>query len=370
MRNIFHYGGWMRNYGDMTIQFAMQEKLISQSHEPLNFIPIDLKIGHAISMDDVNYMNDFGHMLIVGGGGMIMRGDGFATESDWQFNISKECLRAIKIPIVIYGIGLNIFPYDNDGELNRFAIDHLLHTMDLATLVSVRNVGTKKFLRSLGVTKEITVIPDPAMFVSSCNVKLPVGDYEYLIGINWAGDRTLQRYKNIDEKEEIEKIADVCAKLLKLKGGGKVVWIPHVSKYDLFPTSHFKAILGKDFLNIVDCFPNMYPEQYFHVPQLAGIYDKMDIVLAMRGHGNIISFGQGTRCIAYGDHQKVKFFSEECGTYWLPNSCSDFALFGSMLNLSIDEDFDRIVHAKVGVLEQKIDDFNHNLLPHILGWES
>ena len=368
MRTIFHYGGWCRNYGDMAIQFAMQEKLIKFSEEPLNFIPIDLKLGHPLTMDDVDYMNGRGDLLIVGGGGMIMKGDGFDTESDWQFNISKECLHAIKIPIVIYGIGLNIFPYDNNGKLNKFAINHIKYTMDMASLISVRNGGTKNFLRDIGVSRHITVIPDPAMFVSSCNVKLPVNDDHYLIGINWAGDRTLERYENIDEMKQIEKITEVCKKILSLKGGGKVVWIPHVSKYDLFATSHFKSILGNDFLNIVDCFPMMYPEQYFHVPQLAGIYKKMDMVLAMRGHGNIISFGQGTRCIAYGDHQKVKFFSKEYDTYWLPSSCTEFALFASMLDLSLNGDFDRNTHAKVGILNQKIDDFNHEVLLQIKDW--
>ncbi len=39
----------------------------------------------------------------------------------------------------------------------------------------------------------------------------------------------------------------------------------------------------------------------------------MDVVLGMRGHANIIPFGQNTPFIGLGAHNKVKWFLEEVG---------------------------------------------------------
>ncbi len=360
MKTIFHYGGWSRNYGDMSIQHGMINKLMSISKYSLNFVPIDLKESNELSFEDVDYINQHGDALIVGGGGMIMRGDGIDTVSGWQFNISLDNLARLKIPLIIYGIGLNVFPYERD--LEEKALEHLYHTALKSNLFSVRNEGTKTFLRDIGIHSKIKIIPDPGMFIKPYDISLPFNKSDYLIGICWAGDRYIKRFKTVHVINEIEKISEVCKRILEVKGGGKVVWIPHVSIYDLQAAFSFREFLKDDFFDVSEHYPNMYPERYFYIQQLAGIYKRMNIVISLRGHGNIISFGQCTKCIAYGDHKKVQFFSEEVVTPYLKSSCTENELFEEMLKLSDDRLFDMTTRGKILDLNNYIMNFNQEIL--------
>lgn len=361
MKTIFHYNAASRNYGDMAVKHGIISSLISISKYPLNFISIDLKQSYELNTENIDYINQHGDAFIVGGGGLIMKGDGFDTISGWQFNISLDNLAKLKIPLIIYGIGLNVFPYD-ENPLEEKAKEHLNHTALKSNLFSVRNQGTKTFLRDIGIEKKIKVIPDPAMFINPYDVKLPFDKDEYLIGICWAGDRYSQRFKDVDIIDEIKKIAEACKCLLEVKGGGKVVWIPHVSRYDLYAALEFKQILGDNFFDISEYYPQMYPEKYFYVQQLAGIYKRMNMVISLRGHGNIISFGQRTRCIAYGDHKKVQFFSEEVLSPCVKSSCTQSDLFEAMLKLSNHLTFDMITRQKLLDLNNHIMTFNQKIL--------
>ena len=360
MKTVFHYNSTSRNYGDLAVTHGIRSSLSAISKESLNFISIDLKAGNPLTIDDIYYMNSFGHALIVGGGGLIMKGDGFDTESGWQFNIDIELLKRIQIPIIIYAIGLNNFP--NDVGLSEKAYDHLRETMRIAKLVSVRNSGTKEFLKGISVFKKIDVIPDPAMFVERFDLVLPFPNDEYLIGINWAGDRLSTRYKDDLKLDDISKIAKACKRFLEFKGGGKVVWIPHVSVYDMNESYIFRDILKDAFFDISELYPHMYPEQYFYVPQILGIYKRMNMVIAMRGHGNIFSFGQGTRCIAYGDHKKVEFFSREVNTPRLKTSCTEDELYNCMLNSDNNTEYVHIVKQRRSNLYQDLLNFNVRIL--------
>ncbi len=360
MKTIFHYNAASRNYGDMAVTHGIRSSLSAISKESLNFISIDLKAGNALTLDDITYMNSFGHALIVGGGGLIMKGDGFNTESGWQFNIDIELLKRIQIPIIIYAIGLNDFPYDSGFPEKVY--DHLRETIRIAKLVSVRNSGTRKFLKDIEVFKKIDVIPDPAMFVERFDLSLPFHNDDYLIGINWAGDRLSTRYKDDLKLDDISKIAKVCKRFLEFKGGGKVVWIPHVSAYDMNESYIFRDILKDVFFDISELYPYLYPEQYFYVPQILGIYKRMNMVIAMRGHGNIFSFGQDTRCIAYGDHKKVEFFSREVNTPCLKTSCTEYELYNSMVALENNKGYVNILKLRRKELYQDLLNFNVRIL--------
>ncbi len=361
MKTIFHYNAASRNYGDMAVTHGIRSSLSAISKESLNFISIDLKAGNALTLDDVKYMNMFGHALIIGGGGLIMRGDGFVTESGWQFNIDIEFLKYINIPIIIYAIGLNRFPYDDIG-LPEKAFDHLRMTMNKAKLISVRNSGTIKFLKDILVFKKIDIIPDPAMFVERFDLSLPFPNDDYLIGINWAGDRIKQRYQNMNKFDDLQKIAKACKRFLEFKDGGKVVWIPHVATYDLTDIFFFRDILKDAFFDISELYPHLYPEQYFYVPQILGIYKRMNMVIAMRGHGNIFSFGQLTRCIAYGDHKKVEFFSKEVNAPCLKTSCTEDDLYKKMTALDDDKEFVNKTKQRRSDLYQDLLNFNVRIL--------
>ncbi len=311
MRNIFHYGGWCRNYGDMAIQYSMMHWLRHESKKQINFIPIDLKQPSPITEEMVDVMNRSGNMLIVGGGGLVMKGDGFKTKSGWQFNITQKALKKLKIPLVVYGIGVNIFP--GEKNLSKTTWNHLKETRKRSILFSARDVASQRVLETHGV-KNVEVIPDPAMMCPFIGVNLPRERHTSYIGINWAGDRREKRFYSIGEEIRFaEKICEGLKELTVNHPKIKFLYIPHVHEYDTdyHVVSIFKDILGDRFSNLADVLPWLYPEQLMNVPAFVGVYHQLDMAVGMRGHANIIPYGVGTPHVAIGNHRKNIYFASD-----------------------------------------------------------
>lgn len=338
MKTIFHYGGWGRNYGDFAIQKSMVHNFNKNSNQPLEFVPIDLKVRQSLNREIVEYMNITGDLLIVGGGGLFMQGDiGVNTLSGWQFNISKEDLSYLKIPLVIYGAGYNYFPYDNQ-KIDTKTLEHIKLTRMKSHFFSVRDRGSKNVLLNLGI-KNIDVIPDPGIFCPSADINftLPnIYEDDYLIGLNWAGDRPKTRFKFDEDyvlKNFISELKTFCIyQSDKLKRRVKIIFIPHVFDYDIKRSYFFKKNLGDFFYDCSKQLPWLYPERSWMVPFIVSIYGLCDITIGMRGHSNLISFGAGVPFLAIGDHPKNRFFSDEVNGETIGD---DFrGLFSSLVELS------------------------------------
>lgn len=328
MKTIYHYGGWGRNYGDLAIQAGMMHTLqhmASCQGQSIEFIPIDLKQQSPLHEGLIDLINYRGDMLLVGGGGLIMPGDGFTTRSGWQFNISEKDLDKLKVPLVIYGIGYNIFPGDErvmEGDIIR----HLIKTREVAKLFSVRDYGTRDWLTNREVW-DIDVIPDPAMF---CPSYISMGSLarlnEFCIGLCWAGDRMDRRFPpSGDDRDVIKRVSDILLECLEVQGGGKVVYIPHVGIYDWKAAILFEQYLGNSFCNIAEEIPYLFPESLAQVPLVVGIYSMMNVVVGMRGHSNIIPYGQGVPVIGFGNHLKNQFFAKSVGGITIGNDCEGLA---------------------------------------------
>jgi len=326
MKTIYHYGGWGRNYGDLAIQAGMMVTLYEMAGrfgETISFVPIDLKQNSPLDLDFINLINHKGDMLLVGGGGLLMQGDGFRTRSGWQFNIDKDDLDRLDIPLVIYGIGYNLFPgHEKIFDDSIFA--HIWKTHKISKLFSVRDLGTKQWLVEHGI-KDIDVIPDPAMF---CPRYLPNSNIQsqLCVGLCWAGDRMDQRFPPYGNDEHIiKKVSDILLEFLEKQGGGRVVYIPHVGEYDWKGAELFEQYLGDSFCNVAEEFPSLFPESLAQVPLLVGIYSMMDVVVGMRGHSNIIPYSQGVPVIGFGIHQKNQFFADSVRGITIGNDCEGLA---------------------------------------------
>ncbi|KKN90093.1 hypothetical protein LCGC14_0232060 [marine sediment metagenome] len=357
MKRIFHLVGFGRNFGDMAIQLSMMDMLQKKSKEALQFIPIDLKTNTPIDRDLVEYINEVGDMLLVGGGGMIMKGDGFDTLSGWQFNISLEDLKLLQVPLVIYGIGYNDFQLE---ELSSRVNSHLMATLWKSSLFSVRDEGTRQQLLKRGLDIR-DVIPDPAMFCPSHPVTLPnITQDSFCIGLNLAGDRLDQRFPPMgDYFAVIEKLCSSLSVFSRSKSDVRLFYIPHIDIYDHKLWKVVKSRFDGRCQSIADIFPNMFPESLARVPMLAGIYQRMDIVVGMRGHSNIIPFGQGTPVVGFGSHDKNKFFAQQAGTKVVGNDCDG-------LLECLSEELDCVKRAvNVDTLDDlwiKIDRFNEKVI--------
>jgi len=345
VKNIWHLGAWNRNYGDYAIQAGVQTMLRRVATLPLCFTPVDCQRTwfHPALIDRLNADAD---MLLVGGG-LIFHRPMDESRSGWQFNIGRDDLARIRVPLVVHGIGYNRFAYDT-SDFQPQMDAHLQRTQACAALFSTRNAGTKAELIRRGLDGDgIAVVPDSGMFVEPSPIELPgSGRGGLTIGLNWAGDRVEQRWPGEPEttaRAVAGNLAAALAAILAERGGGRVIWTPHLMEIDQHCRDVFASVLGDAFVDAETALAHIYPPSLYQVPFLADIYRQCDLVIGMRGHANIVPFGVGTRVVAIGSHAKNRFFLEEIGA---PDSLIDVGNFPS--GCGVDE--------IRGVIERTLDD--------------
>ena len=356
MKKIYHYCGPVRNVGDQALVDSMRTNLLRASKQPLHFVQQDLKFDTPINRDMVQFINNSFDMLLVGGGGMVMAGDGFKTASGWQFNISLEDLLKIKVPVVVYSIGYNVFP--GDKNLPPHAIAHLQATQRKASLFSVRNSGTAEKLEKLGL-KRPEVVPDPALFMDAdTSLPLPgISKKDRFVCINWAGDRVDSRWQGSDYGTTISKFASALKDVEKLTPF-KILFMNHVFSYDTHWNTILGTVFGRKWLSLEDMHPWLYPEQPWAAPLFAGVYKRASASIGMRGHAAMIPFGQGCPTIAFGSHPKTSFFAHDAGCFYVDFSCGNliYSLSTALTKGQHDQ------QEKLKTFRTTFDDFNRRVL--------
>jgi len=277
-----------------------------------------------LTREMIEAMNRDGKALIVGGGGVIMRREQDESLSGWQFNIRLGDLMRLRIPLIVWSIGLNIFPYDK--SLSNEVWWHIGEVQKLSKLFSVRNFGTSDAFEKHGLNRP-EVTPDPAVYRRYEKV-YGFSQYKkqnkFLLGLCWAGDRPNLRFCDGNYELTIDKLCREMSTFLEFVGDGLVVYIPHLVEDRRFAT-YFRDRLGNKFIDASELYPEMFPENLSFVPKLGGIYSEMDLVVGMRGHSNIIPFAHNTPFIGLGEHVKNKFFCAEHKVPILDNTCQGFS---------------------------------------------
>ena len=315
-KTIWHVGGYNRNYGDFVLLESIRENLQKQSDVPLNFVNVDCQSTHFFE-ELINQLNEKADMLLIGGGGFIMNRHEDNSLSGWQWSIKNENISQIKVPIVVYGIGYNKFHYDNRGFKEQMN-ESLILTQKHSKLFSVRNNGTKEEVLSRGLDiNKIEVIPDSGMFITPMKIKTNfLNSGKMLIGLNFVSDRPQYTYPedyNESKNQILNNLINTC-KFFITHHNAIIINIDHIPELDKEVNNLFKKELGEDnYLVLSEQLPEIYPPSLINSHYLAYIYKCMDVVIGMRGHSNIISFGMETPFISMGTHNKNRFFTKDIG---------------------------------------------------------
>lgn len=311
---IYHTGAWSGNFGDSIMQQSIKISFLALSQDELEFRYINCQ-QTAFTVELINEINSQGDMLLIGGGGLVFYRPQDNSKSGWQWNIEIDLIDSLKVPFVIYGIGYNQFEYDSSNFI-PVTNQHLQKTVDRAALFLVRNNGTKRELVTRGCSEhKIEVMPDSGMFLAPKKINIPKLDETKLkIGFNWTTDREEQTFP-APFPESKENFLIACLTLLN--------YVTKVYNAQIFYIGHMNNIFDQEIIRrlkegliqapvIIDeeLMP-IYPPAGDNAPYLVDIYRQMDIVLGMRGHANIVSFGQNTPFIGIGSHRKIRFFLED-----------------------------------------------------------
>ena len=295
---VLHLGVFDRNIGD-NIALAHIEYSIAKHFPNTQFARVSLEEfwarGNALEFTRKvynDYVDDI-DFILVGGGGLLEYGGYERMESNYKLPFYKDSLRFIKKPILYYGVGVNIFRGGID--YSKEAKDSLQEAINHSKAFSVRNDGSYKKLKEwIGLdTSKVDVVPDPGLLhldrfgIERKNIVSTLG-FQPAIN-NGAGINRNRFVNDINLKTLLDRFKD-----------SKV--FPHTRK-------DFK--FGKPVITINE-FENHY-KLMDNLEEYLKLYKEIDYVIAMRGHGQMISIGMNIPGIYLSTQDKVRDFSIENG---------------------------------------------------------
>lgn len=275
------------------VRKTLQQVLLVKEWELIN-------IRHDVTQEEIDLINQC-KKLIIGGGGLFLPDTNENTISGWQWAISPNDLQKITAKICVYSVGYNYFRGQTPSPL---FIQSLNILVEKSSFFGLRNVGSVNAVKELVspqfcdkiVYQPCTTTLARILFKEQLATKKETKN----IAINMAFDREERRYGDNDSKNTILNQVAVAIKAIENKGY-KIHYVCHCRDDDRF-LPYLKTHMVHYKLTDLSA---QFPDKVFD------FYNKMDLVLGMRGHAQMIPFGLNCEIISLGTHDKMKWFLED-----------------------------------------------------------
>jgi len=307
MIKVLHIGAFDRNVGDNIALLNAQKLWKITLSNNVSFKNCDIgnfwSSNNNIQESKKIFTNLSKHFdcILVGGGGLIECQSHHQT--GWKLPFNNEIFKSIKIPVFFQGVGINCFRGGEDYTPKAKAA--LTETIENSAVFSLRNDGSLKKLKDwIGIeNKKIVEVPDPGlMFYDHKDINLKLENINTIkkFGIQpaWNGGSDLNaginlgRFINLDNIDFLKKITS------------EMEVYPHTGK-------DFNRLLGKTVISMYE-----YKQKYRyinHTYKFIKKYSSIDCIIAMRGHGQLISIGMNLPGIYFSTQDKVRDFSLDNG---------------------------------------------------------
>lgn len=271
------------NWGDYILGVAARK--LFQEFLPIDeYIIVDAKEPIEEAIQKINSAD----ILIIGGGGMILKLGHFIADTDM--------LERIKVPIIVYGIGLNAFKSVISGPAIQYSPSLLQTLIKKSLFCAVRCDGSAAHIfEETGV--RIKEAPPVAMWLSRYFPNLRRRIKEPYILLSVAADHCDRfRSHGVDSQDVLEDIRQ---------------WITETTGY----TFQFFGHRVED----EERWPLPNPlgvtrEWMYKMPHAGlSLYANADIVFGMRGHSHIIGASYTRPLIGISTQRKVKGFMNSIG---------------------------------------------------------
>lgn len=307
--NIASIGAWGRNYGDRAIERGVMKALSGHA-----VTPIDCQSVTFHDADRAKYMNRTFDAVVVGGGGLLWDKPELKSRSGWQWQVTMEFLEALRIPIIVWGIGWTRFSHDEDttGYAPEFA-ETLGWLTEHADAFTVRNHETAIVLDRLGISVpgRVGIVDDVAFGAPWGRPGMPIGQ---VLALCWASDKKPWRWPSAQAEEEaLQNVADTARTL-----GMTVRVVEHIAGMDGGVRQTLRA-MGARIESVEESHSWLYPAMINHVKDWARIaYSTASVVLSMRKHGMLIPAAMGVPVVAMGNLSEVQWLADGIGAPFVP----------------------------------------------------
>lgn len=265
------------------------------------------QVWNELTVKQIQRFNEEYDGIVVGGGGLLLSDqDGCDTSnSGWQWNISVEAVKAISIPLVIFGIGYNRFR--GQVEFAPIFKTHIQEVIADASFFGLRNSGSIKAVTTyltgnLQVKLSRQFCPTTLLWQLYPQYRAMAEQHDAkkyrILAFNAAFDRTQYRFGN-NINETLTKIAQAIK--LAQNRGWSIVVVAHKAmdrEIELYLDSENVSYKAVD-------LTNASPDE------VMSFYAQIDIACGMRGHAQMIPFGLRRPIMSIISHDKVRYFLED-----------------------------------------------------------
>lgn len=252
-------------------------------------------------IDLVEQINRSADAVVVGGGGLFLQDTNPNRNSGWQWNISRDTLAALEVPLIVFAVGDNRFP--GQPPFDDLFVEHVTQTLDQSVFFGLRNTGSIETISAL-VPKHrdrITHQPCPTALANRLHPDL---------GRSVTEDKVLAVQMLVAARQSAagfsaERIhRDVIEVVTRLRTDGWTILNTPFHRGDSAFARQLSASGQVDRevpLNVMD------------LPWRAGVelFRDVGLVLGGRGHAQLIPFGVGTPAISVYLHDKFRYFAAD-----------------------------------------------------------
>ncbi|MET7641063.1 tetratricopeptide repeat-containing glycosyltransferase family protein [Streptomyces sp. NPDC005438] len=238
--------------------------------------------------------------VVVGGGGLFLPDTWPNGNSAWQWNVPDRALRALRVPLVVFAVGFNLFPgqrYHRD----RFR-DSLTTLVERATFVGLRNHGSVERVREL-LPEELRdrVVYQPCPTTVTRRITpgwTDVTERADHVLLNCAYDRAGSRFQG----DYAGFLARMARAVRTLRRHTEVRYAPH-----MVADERFVHDLRREHGLTLPVEP-LYDRDN---DQVRDVFRRARLVIGMRGHAGMIPFGCGTPILSLVSHPKLGYFLDD-----------------------------------------------------------
>jgi polysaccharide pyruvyl transferase WcaK-like protein len=299
LSHVAFYVSARGNFGDIVLPGAVREAVASVV-EPAGWLPVH---AHQVFDRERLELANETDGVVVGGGGLFLPDTAPNGNSGWQWNIPREHLEKLTVPLGIVGVGFNLF----EGQRFHGTLfgENLEALVERAELVGLRNRGSVERVRGMlpdRLAEKVIFLPCPTTVLSHVHPRpddVPARGVAGAVLINAAFDRDARRFG--DRYDAF--LARMAAYVTALRGAGADVrcaaHLPADERLATDLASRYDVRLP------IDALYDMPVEEGYELYRRAGV------VVGMRGHASMIPFGLGTPILSLVSHPKLRFFLED-----------------------------------------------------------
>ena len=286
---VLHIGSYNRNLGDNAALYNVRlefNKFIKGIKWESSDINDHFWAKNNNQEATIKKLNQGFDCVVVGGGGLIEYKGYEFLDTKYKLPFNKRILQSINCPVFFVGLGINYFR-GSEGFSNE-AVLSLKETFLHSSRFSLRNDGSESIFRKLtGIQSE--EIPDPGLIYDfEAPDKQHVSKSLIQPAFNSSATINANRYRGTEN----------ILSLINFAKKNNLIAIPHTPKDFVY----FKNFL----VNPTDLQKGL---KFENTLNFASLYTQFDSVVAMRGHGQLISVGLNVPGIYLSTQDKVRDFS-------------------------------------------------------------